>query len=433
MVEDERAQREAIAQFLTRRGYEVVAVASGEAALDEIERRPASVLITDLRLPGMSGLELIQRARDLDDLMGTLLVTAFASVESAVEALRLGVQDYLMKPVILEDLARKVDRLITERELILENARLRRALHAHREGSEIVCVSAAMQAVRAQLERLARVNTPVLFVGERGSGKERLARYLHACGHDPTAPFLVVDPQACRDVEKELFGTDSERGALSEAPGTVFVEAVDTLPPEVQRLLSMALDTCEFKPVGSRRTRPLGVRILASSRRTVEELEADGALDRELFDHLRVAIVRVPPLRERREDIPRLVRALVEEHARRAGVPVPFISADALRGLTRHPWPGNVRELSNVLERALIFAEDGRIVLEDMPEDVRDASSDGFALGPAVERFERAHIATVLRLCGGNRERAAAELGISPATLYRRLERLGLKGYEVSR
>jgi DNA-binding NtrC family response regulator len=442
LVEDERAQREAIAQYLGRGGYDVTAVASGEEALARLGAGSYAVLLTDLRLPGADGLAVVRRARESDEEMGVLLMTAYASVESAIEALRIGAHDYLLKPLILEEVARKVKGLVEHRALVRENARLRRALQQTGGQPDLVALSPAMIAVAEWVRRAAASRATVLVTGETGTGKEIVARGIHERCPERDQPFLAVNLAAVPEgmVESELFG--HERGAFTGADrrregilraagtGTVFLDEIADLPLAAQAKLLRALEGHEVQPLGSDATATFEARIVAATNRDLAAEARAGHFREDLYYRLNVLHIHVPPLRERPEDIPGLVTALLERHATRSGTRRPAITPEALRALCVHPWRGNVRELSNVLERALILADEGRIDLDQLPDDVRESEAPRLSLPEAVDRFERAHIALVLRLCEGNRERAAEELGVSPATLYRRLERLGLKGAE---
>jgi DNA-binding NtrC family response regulator len=442
VIEDERAQRDALVQYLGRGGQPVDAASTGEEAVALLARGRYAVLITDLRLPGMSGLDVVRRAHEEDEELGVLLITAYASLESAVEALRVGAHDYLLKPLILEEVSRKVRGLLQHRDLLRENARLRRALQAPRD-VEVVADSKAMEEVMDWSHRAAATRAIVLITGETGTGKEVVARAIHEQGADREEPFLAVNVAAVPEgmVESELFG--HERGAFTGADrrregilraagsGSVFLDEVAEMSLPVQAKLLRALEAREVQPLGSDSTASFDARILVATHRDLAAMVREGRFREDLYYRLNVLRIHVPPLRERPEDIPRLVQQLLLRHASRSAAPAPAVSPEALRALCRHPWQGNVRELSNVLERALILAGNGEIGLAQLPTDVGEAGPAGLALHEAVDRSERAHIALVLRLCDGNRERAADELGISPATLYRRLEKLGLKGWEI--
>jgi two-component system, NtrC family, response regulator AtoC len=442
VVEDERAQRDAIVAYLRRAGRPVDSAGTAEEALEKLGAGGYAALLTDLRLPGMDGLGLVRRAHDLDEELGVLLMTAYASVESAVEALRAGAHDYILKPLILEEVDRRLGNLLSQRELVRENARLRRALGSVSVPG-LVAESAGMQEVVRWIRRAASSRATVLITGETGTGKEVVARAIHAASASADDPFLAVNVAALPEnmVESELFG--HEKGAFTGAErrregllraagaGTVFLDEIGELSPAAQAKLLRALEAREVQPLGSDRSAPFEARLLAATHRDLGALVSEGKFREDLRYRLDVLHVSVPPLRERPEDIPGLVRQLLERHAKGSSVPVPVVTSEAMRALCRHPWRGNVRELANILERALILADDGRIDVDALPADVPGSAGTSLDLLAAIDRFERGHIALALKLCGGNREKAAEELGISPATLYRRLEKLGLKGTEL--
>ena len=442
VVEDERAQRDALVQYLARDGRPVDAACTGEDALGLLAGGRYAVLITDLRLPGVSGLDVVRRAHEDDEELGVLLITAYASLESAVDALRLGAHDYLLKPLILEEVARKVRGLLEHRHLVRENARLRRALQTGGE-AELVADSRAMKEVMEWARRAAASRAIVLVTGETGTGKEVVARAIHDLGAGREEPFLAVNLAAVPEgmLESELFG--HERGAFTGAEkrrdgilraagsGSVFLDEIAELSLPVQAKLLRAFEAREVQPLGSDIAAPFEARILAATHRDLAAMVREGSFREDLYYRLNVVKIDVPPLRDRPEDIPGLVQHLLKRHACRSATPAPALTQEAMRALCQHPWRGNVRELSNVLERALILAGDATIGLAQLPPDVGEDAPTGLALNEAVDRSERSHIALVLRLCDGNRERAAEELGISPATLYRRIEKLGLKGWEV--
>jgi len=439
VVEDERAQREALRQYLGRTGFRVDVAASGEEAVNKLAAETYVFLITDLRLPGMDGLSVVRKAHELNEEIVVLLITAFASVESAVEALRVGAHDYLLKPLILEEVERKVRGLLAHKKLIQENALLRRALQQRNANHELFANSPVMRDVLEWVDRAAKTMATLLLTGETGTGKEVIARAIHRASAAHDEPFLAVNIAAVPEnmVESELFG--HEKGAFTGAErrrdgllraagnGTVFLDEIAELSPAVQAKLLRVLESREVQPLGNDGTVPFEARIMAATHRDLGQMVEDETFREDLYYRLNVLQIRVPPLRERPEDVPALVHQILERHANRSGFSAPLVTAEAMRTLSHHPWKGNVRELSNVLERALILADDGRIDLEQLPPDV-SRSDAGLGLEHAIERAERSHIAMVLRLCEGSREKVASELGISPATLYRRLEKLGLRG-----
>ena len=439
LVEDERAQRDPLARYLRKQGYDVDPVATGEEAKKRLDSVSYDVLITDLRLPGIDGLAVIRHAHNVDVELGVLLMTAYASVDSAVEALRVGAHDYILKPLILHDVGQKVANLVGYRTLARENTRLRHALSEKYTSKSLVSESAAMrEAIEWAKRAAASPKTNVLIIGETGTGKEVMARLIHSISTQHREPFVAINLAAVPEamMESELFGhergafTGAERhrdGALRTARmGTVFLDEIGELALTAQAKLLRAIEVHEVHPLGSDKTWPFAARIIAATNRNLEELVECGEFRADLFYRLNVLRITIPPLRERPADIPALIQQLLVDHAQSNHKLVATISADAIRALCRFPWKGNVRELKNVLERALILADDGHIELDHLPADVQ-STDERMDLQQAIRRFERNHIAMVLRLCDGSRDRAAAELGISPATLYRRLDRLDLK------
>jgi len=440
VVDDELAQREALRQYLSRAGFTVDAVGTGEEAVELLAHESYALLITDLRLPGIDGLAVVRKANELNEEIGVLFITAFASVESAIEAMRNGAHDYLLKPLILEEVERKARGLLAHRRLVQENALLRRALQETNDNLELVTDSKPMQEVMEWVRRASATKSTVLISGETGTGKEVVARAIHRLSPSSREPFLAVNISAVPEnmVESELFGhekgaftgADRRREGLLRAAGTgiVFLDEIAELSSSVQAKLLRVLESHEVQPLGSDTAVPFEARIIAATHRDLKKRVAEGDFREDLYYRLNVLHIHIPPLRERPEDIPTLVRQILKRHRTGSDVAVPLVTAEAMRALCHHPWKGNVRELSNVLERALILADEGRIDLEQLPPDIGRSTDESLDLQRAIEQAERAHISRVLRRCDGRREAAAGELGISPATLYRRLEKLGLKG-----
>ena len=443
VVEDERAQRDALKTYLARAAYEVDSVSTGEEALKLLLSRSYAVMLTDLRLPEMDGLTLLRRAREIDDRLMVLLMTAYASVESAVEALRLGAHDYLLKPLYLEEVTRKVARLVEHRTLLQENTRLRSLLRSEGSHEDVVATSLAMQDVMRWVQRAAATTATVLITGETGTGKELMSRAIHRASARSGEPFVAVNLAAVPSdmVESEIFG--HERGAFTGASrsregilrsargGTVLLDEIGELCPDVQAKILRALEEKEVRAVGSDATSPFRARIIAATHQDLEAMVEAGTFRRDLYYRLNVLRIGIPPLRDRPEDVPPLVQKLLARICLDRDLHMPAVDAVAMRALVSHPWKGNVRELVNVLERALVLSDGSDIEMDALPPEVGAGKEQLLALSDAVNRFERTHIAMVLHLCEGNRERAARELGISPATLYRRLDRLDLnKGAE---
>jgi DNA-binding NtrC family response regulator len=463
VVEDEPAQRDALTRYLQHFGYAVEAFADAEGALARLRARGADLLLTDLHLPGMDGLALLRAAHALDEDLGLLLVTAFASIESAIEALRAGAHDYLIKPLILEDVRRKVEHLLAHRRLLRENAHLRRALASDNTptASLPAVASPAMQRVHALIQRVARARATVLVTGETGTGKEVTARAIHALSADADQPFLPINLAAIPEgmIAAELFG--HARGAFTGAVkrrdgilraagrGVVFLDEIAEVPLPIQAQLLRALEAGEVQPLGSDRPVPVEARLIAATHRDLPAAVAAGTFREDLYFRLNVLHIALPPLRDRPEDIPDLTRALLTRLAARLRAPTPTVSPAAMRALCRYRFPGNVRELANILERALLLSDNHHIDLPQLPPlpssphtppsdparvEPSSASDDAPACAPiapglplrdAVAAFERRYILDALARHNHHRERTARALGLSPATLYRRLEQWG--------
>ncbi len=438
IAEDEEVLRANLVEFLARAGYAVDGVADGPAALARVEQDDYSLAILDLRLPHMDGLALLKRIAAARPETLVLIMTAYASVESAVEALHLGAHDYLLKPIVFEDLLKRIEHLLAYRALKDEVARLRRDLSERLGFEGIVGESPAMRRVFELVDKVAPTTATVLITGESGTGKELVARAIHARSAVAEREFLAFNVAALPEhlIESQLFG--HERGAFTGADrrregllrsvqgGTVFLDEVGELPMSVQAKLLRALESGEILPLGADRPVQASFRLLAATNRDLEAAIAEGRFRRDLYFRLNVFRIDLPPLRARREDIPALVSHFVRMHARAVGKKPPAVSNEAMKVLLSYRWPGNVRELSNVIERACILCEGDRLDVADLPSELRGTEELPMALREAVEEFERRHIAWVLRAAGGNRERAAEMLRIDVATLYRRLAKYRL-------
>jgi DNA-binding NtrC family response regulator len=435
IVEDEEVLRVNLVEFLTRAGYDVEGVPTAEEGLQRVLEVDFGVVVTDIRLPGMDGSTLLKRIVAERPETLVLMATAFASVESAVEALRFGAYDYLLKPVTFEDLLQKVQNLVAFRALKQEVSRLRRDLHARLGFEGLLGKSPGMGAVFELIEKVAPTHSTVLVTGESGTGKELVARAVHARSALADKEFLAVNMTAIPSevVEAQLFG--HEKGAFTGADrrregilrsvraGTVFLDEIGDLPMPTQVKLLRAIEMHEVLPVGADRPEKVDFRLIAATNQELEQSVKEGRFRQDLFYRLNVFRVRLPPLRDRRDDVPELARHFMAIHARAIGKPPRPFSNEAMKLLLAYPWPGNVRELSNVIERAVILAGGESVEPHDLPPEFLSASGSPTELRLAVEQFERQHISWVLRLSGGNREQAAKMLGVDPATLYRRLSK----------
>ncbi len=436
IVDDEAVLRSNIVRFLRRTGHRVEEAASGEEALERLQEADYAIVITDLKMPGMGGAELLKRIAVQYPETLVLIVTAFASLDSALDALRHGAQDYLLKPLSLEEVTRKVDRLLQFRALELRVRRLRAELHQQFDTGSMVAESSAMRPVMKLLGKAAASRSTVLVEGESGTGKELVARSLHDLSPWSDKDFIAVNLAAQpRDlVDSTLFGheraaftgADQRREGVFRAArgGTVFLDEVADLPAEVQVKLLRVLENREVLPLGADKPVPVDFRLVAATNQPLRALVEAGGFREDLYYRLEVLRLALPPLRDRLEDIPPLVEQLLKRFSQ--GRPAPRLTNEAMRSLQAHPWPGNIRELSNVIERAVLLHEGDWIRPEDLSVSSRGSEVAITELKPALASFERQHIERVLNQCDGDKTSAAELLGMHLATLYRRIERLGL-------
>jgi DNA-binding NtrC family response regulator len=440
IAEDEDLMRAILVRLLEEAGYRVAATANAEEALERFAEEDVAVTITDIRMTGMDGLALLDRIKDIDAEALIIVMTAYSSVDSAVAALRKGAYDYITKPFVNEDLLQSVKNALRQRELFRENRALRRELDRRYSFSEITGTSPALQAVFRLVEKVAATNTNILIQGESGTGKELIARAIHHNSPRAEAPFVAVNCGALPEtlLESELFGhtKGAFTGAVANKPGlfrsaeggTVLLDEVGEITPAMQVRLLRALQEHEVTPVGSSAPVSFDARIICATNRDLEKEVADGRFREDLFYRLNVIEIHLPPLRERREDIPLLVRRFITRTAREQERDEKPIEPGALSALINYSWPGNVRELQNAIERAFTLSGD-QLDLDSLPPRVRDAASgqttmrDPDGLRPTLEEVERRHIFETLTAVNQDKARAANILGIDLSTLYRKLKR----------
>lgn len=433
IVEDEDPYRQLLCSRLAEKGYRPTGFRSGEEALAAEEEW--DVALIDLRLPGMNGVELLKKLKDVYPSLAVLILTGQATVDTAIEAMKLGALDYLAKPCKLAELDLVIrnacERVVLERENRLLKAELRR-----QEGEvPLIGRSAQMQEVVRLVKKVAPTDSSVLILGESGTGKEVIARALHKMSLRAMKPFIAVNCAALPEslLENELFG--HEKGAFTGATertsglfeaadgGTLLLDEMGDMPPSLQAKLLRVLDQGEFSRVGSTRTFKTDVRVLGSTNRDLRQRIAQGFFREDLFYRLNVVTIALPPLRERREDIPLLVHHFLERVVRRRGGEAK-VTEEAMAVLVSYAWPGNVRELANVIERAVILCSDGRITPHDLSFFPPTHGGEAWPQGgerPSLEEVERIYIERVLREEKGNKTKAAAVLGISLRNLYRKI------------
>lgn len=439
IVDDDPAIRDACFQVLTRSGYEADLAATPKEALDLVSHFEFDAILLDLKIPGMNGLELLRQIKESYPQVEVVIITAYGTVQNAVEAMKLGAGDFLQKPFGPEELRLAVRKALERRRLTMENLYLRRAL-AEKEGSvTIVGKSKAIQHVLELAQMVAPTDSTVLITGESGTGKGLLARKIHEMSPRQNGPFVTVDCGTLVPTlfESELFGY--VKGAFTGATthkigkfelangGTIFFDEISNISTDIQAKLLKAVEEKEISPVGSHRIARVDVRIIAATNKNLEEEVKKGTFRGDLFYRLNVVSIHLPPLRERAEDIPLLARYFLLKFARKHRKPLEDFAPEVLDVLSSYPWPGNVRELENTIERLVIFAKDRLITLENLHlAGFKETEEEIFADDLPLEEVEKRYILRVFKRCRGNKSQAAKVLGIDRKTLRQKLKRWGL-------
>lgn len=440
VVEDEEIMRSILRQLLVGAGFDVFTADSAESGLEIFAAKPVDVVLTDIKMAGQTGLDLLDRVKDLDGEAAVVVMTAFSSVDTAVAALRKGAYDYITKPFINEDLVQTVRNAAAQRRLFRENRMLRRELHKHYNFSDMVGQSEVLKKVFEIVSKVAPTSANVLIQGESGTGKELVARSIHFNSTRSDKPFLAVNCGALTEslLESELFGhvKGSFTGAASDKKGlfrsveggTLLLDEVGEMPPSLQIKLLRALQDRHVTPVGAAGSIAFDARIIAATNRNLETEVAEGRFREDLYYRLNVVEIYVPPLRQRRDDIPLLVKHFVGITTRAQDTPERAVASEAMDALLNYDWPGNIRQLQHVIERAVILSGD-EIDLDSLPDQIRNtrravSSPNG---RPSLDDVEREYIQQVLAEEDGNKSDAAKALGIDLSTLYRKLKRYDLE------
>lgn len=432
VVDDEEVARTGLEMALEG-DYEVHTAGDGAAALRALGAETFDILVTDLRMPGMSGMELLAKARALDENLVVMMITGFAAIDTAVEAMRAGASDYIPKPYHLDDVRMRLARAVEGRRLKAQNEGLRREAQGLRRGGRLIGDSPVMREVFAMIDKVADTRASVLITGASGTGKELVARELHARSRLRHAPFLSINCGAipANLVESELFGhergaftgAESRRPGLFEAAagGVVLLDEVGELEPPVQVALLRVLQQREVVRVGASRPTRVDFRLVAATNRDLRQEVAERRFREDLYYRIRVVEVHLPDLKDRVSDIPVLADHFLSLVAAREGRKVKSFSPRALQLLAAYPWPGNVRELENVVDRAVILAPGTRIGPAALPPEMLGGEAQGDDLLSLAE-VERLHIERVLERVGGNRTKAARILGVDRSSLWRKLK-----------
>ena len=438
VADDDQVARELLAEALGREGYRVRLAAGGEECLRLAVAEPFDMALVDLRMPDLDGLGVLKRLATLQPDLPVVILTAFATIETAIEAVTAGASDYLSKPFRMEEIKIVVRRTLDARRLTRENLQFRQELKAHYGFDTLVGQSHQMAEIYKLVARVASLETTVLIQGETGTGKELVARAIHGASARAGRPFVVVDCAALPETlfESEVFG--HERGAFTgafaarrgllemSAGGTCLLDEIGELTTPLQAKLLRTLQERTIRRVGGNDPIPVDVRVVAATNRDLRKLAAEGEFRDDLYYRLNVVTITVPPLRERSSDIPLLAQHFLETFAQRTLHPVKRLAPEALALLCAYHWPGNVRELENVIERAVALSSSETLLPDDFPLHLLEGSGRAPRLpaaGMTLEDVKRWYVSKVLEEAGGNKVRAAEVLGIDRRTLYRILER----------
>ena len=441
IVDDETTIRETLSLVLKEEKYECDLAENGAEGLKRVKEKNFDLIITDLKMPEMGGLELMEKVKTISPKTSVMIITAYASLESAIQALRLGAYDYIIKPLDFDDVILRIKRLMEHRELLNENEYLRKEVQEKFSVSNIIGESEPMQDVFNLIRKVAATKGNVLITGKSGTGKELVARAIHYNSPRQTKRFVAINCGAIVDnlMESELFGhkKGSFTGAVRDKEGlfkvadggTLFLDEVGEIPLHLQVKLLRAIETGEFIPVGDTIPQKVNVRIIAATNRNLEEEVEKGKFRDDLYYRLNVVEINLPPLAERKEDIPLLINHFIRKYNRELNRQITGMDEETKRILMNYEWKGGIRELENVIERALILSEGEIITRKDLPPNLmklEPAPEASLRLKDAVADFEKQHIEQVLKANQGNKEAVAKILDISLSSLYRKIDELGV-------
>jgi len=438
VVDDEEIVRESLCAWLQEDGYSVEVAPNGGVAIERMKSEPWAILLVDLKMPGIDGLQVLEEARKLQPDAFVIIMTAYATVDTAVKAIKIGAYDYLVKPLRPEELSSMLERLIAQQELMRENLLLKKALKRQYSFQNFLSKSKKVQDVFDVAKAAADSASTILVLGESGTGKELLARAIHEESPRRTGPFVAVSCAALTEslLESELFGHEKgaftgaasqKRGKFEQAQGgTLFLDEIGDISPKLQVDLLRALEERRFYRVGGSEPIDVDVRIIAATNRDLKKAIDEGTFRDDLYYRLNVIAITLPPLRERKEDIPMLVEHFVEQLCVETGKRIEGVSTETMDFLVGYDWPGNVRELKNVLERAAVLVKGPIIEPDDLGLPVTGAS-DTEGSTESLREMERRHILKVLNEQSWNVTRSAQALGIDRVTLYHKIKKYDLR------
>ena len=442
IADDEEEIRNSLSIVLREEGYQCATAPNGAVAIEALKEHSFDILITDLKMPGADGIQVLEHALQRSSDMLTIIITAHASVETAIQALRKGAADYILKPLDFDEVILRIENLLKQKNLMQENKYLREQIDQKFNFNHIIGESPAMKEVYKMVERVSDATSNILITGPSGTGKELVARAIHANGPRSSKPFIAINCGAIpRDlVESELFGhrKGAFTGAISDKDGvfvaankgTVFLDEIGEIPLNQQVNLLRVIQEREVKPIGSNKMVSFDTRILAATNKNLEQEVGKGNFREDLYYRLNVVEIPLPTLQERKDDIPLLAQHFLKKYSRELNRPVQGITGEAMGALISFEWKGQVRELENIIERAVLLGDHEFITLDDLPHSIResdgDFSYDFDSLEGAVQTFEKHHILSMLKRTDGNKAEAARLLGIDPSTLYRKMERMDI-------
>jgi two-component system response regulator HydG len=444
VVDDDHSTREALVDLLSLERHQVEAVPDGEAAVGLLTQKNFDLILCDLIIPGVSGLQVMEKALEKDPQTKVIMVTGYGSIETAVEAMQKGAFHYLTKPVKPKELKSLVQRALENRRLQEENQELQRRLDEVEITQEMIGHSPAWSRILKPLARIAGTDSTVLITGESGTGKELVASALHRLSRRSSRPLVKVNCAALVEslLQSELFGhvkgaftgaVSNKKGRFQRADGgTIFLDEIGEMSPETQARLLRVLQDGEVEPVGGETAQRVDVRVVAATNRNLEEAIQEGRFREDLYYRLKVVRLELPPLRERREDIPILANHFLKELESRNSLGITGIHQEAMDLLRRYSWPGNIRELKNCLEGAIVTCEGDRLQAVDLPREIRHSGDPGRGFRApemTMEELEREAIFQALERTGKNRAEASERLGISLRTLQRKLKQYRQEGH----
>jgi len=444
VVDDEEIIRQSLSFILKSEGYAVEEASNGREAYEKVKEDSFDLILSDLEMPEMKGIELLEEIKKLNIKSSVIIITAFGSLDTAIKALRSGASDYILKPVEFDELLIKIKRLFENRSLLLENSILRKEIQRNFDFENIVGKSPAMKKVYYMIQTVAQTDSTILVTGKSGTGKELVARALHYHSKRKNKPFIAVNCGAISEnlIESELFGhkkgaftgavSDKEGYMKAAEGGTLFLDEISELPLQLQVKFLRALQEKEYTPVGTTVSLPVNVRFIASTNRDLkEEIKAEKFRE-DLYYRLNVVEINLPPLQERQEDIPLLADHFLNKYRTEMSRSIKGIDSLAMRALITHKWKGEIRELENVIERAVIFCQDDFITSKDLPANFHTHSEvptllNAGSLEDAVRNFEKDLILRTLESNDYNKEKTAENLQVGLSTLYRKLKELDIK------